>query len=309
MAINYQKRNLIILRCGKKSLHKKWISKIANYDLFLLPYEDFIAKTKINCTLFPVAPGQKWPIISKFIKDNIKLISQYDFIMLPDDDLLITALKLNKLFDQLDKDKPALAQPSLSYKSYFSHFFTLRYPGLYARETSFVEIMTPIFHIEALNALLWTFSLNASGWGLEPLWFKVINSSKFSKCKSKLLIYDNISVTHTRKVGNQNRGINTKEKDCFIEKSELLKKWNIRLIFKIYSFKIKSSIENKIWVKEKDSDFLSIFFHTYNSFKDLINKEKILYVSRRTLIKDLNRAIPLKFKMYVLLRKLNIILK
>ena len=28
---------------------------IANYDLFLLPYEDIIAKTKINCTLFPVA--------------------------------------------------------------------------------------------------------------------------------------------------------------------------------------------------------------------------------------------------------------
>ena len=45
MAINYQKRNLIILRCGKKSLHKKWISTIANYDLFLIPYEDFIAKT------------------------------------------------------------------------------------------------------------------------------------------------------------------------------------------------------------------------------------------------------------------------
>ena len=170
--------------------------------------------------------------------------------MLPDDDLLITALKLNKLFDQLDKDKPALAQPSLSYKSYFSHFFTLRFPGLYARETSFVEIMTPIFHIEALNALLWTFSLNSSGWGLEPLWFKVITSSKFSKCKSKLLIYDNISVTHTRKVGNQNRGI-SKKKRLFIEKSELLKKWNIRLIFKIYSFKIKVVLKIKFGSRKR----------------------------------------------------------
>ena len=77
--------------------------------------------------------------------------------MLPDDDLLITALKLNKLFDQLDKDKPAGTAVSI-LQSYFSHFFTLRFPGLYARETSFVEIMTPIFHIEALNVILWTFS-------------------------------------------------------------------------------------------------------------------------------------------------------
>ena len=223
MEINNKKRNLIILRCGKNSLHKKWININANFDLFLLPYENFIAKTEKNCTLFPLMPGQKWPAISKFIKENIDLVSNYDFIMLPDDDLLITTLKLNKLFNQLNIDKPALSQPSLSYKSYYSHFITVKFPGLYARETSFVEIMTPIFHIEALTSLLWTFSLNSSGWGLEPLWFKVINSTNFSKCKSKLIIYDNISLTHTRKVGGQNRGIGIKDKGPDFERNQLLK--------------------------------------------------------------------------------------
>ena len=69
MEINNKKRNLIILRCGKNSLHKKWIDINANFDLFLLPYENFIAKTEKNCTLFPLMPGQKWPAISKFIKE------------------------------------------------------------------------------------------------------------------------------------------------------------------------------------------------------------------------------------------------
>ena len=78
-------------------LHKKWINKKANYDLFLLPYEKFIAKTEKNCTLFPLMPGQKWPAISKFIRENIDLVTNYDFIMLPDDDLLITVLKLHTL--------------------------------------------------------------------------------------------------------------------------------------------------------------------------------------------------------------------
>ena len=141
---------MIILRCGKNSLHKRWISTGANYDLFLLPYEHFVSKTEKNCTLFPLVAGQKWPAISKFIKDNIKLVSNYDFIMLPDDDLLITTSKLNKLFDQLNIDKPALSQPSILRKLLFT-FFNLKVSGLYARETSFVEIMTPIFHIEALT--------------------------------------------------------------------------------------------------------------------------------------------------------------
>ena len=76
MEINDQKRNLIILRCGKNSLHKKWISTKANFDLFLLPYENFIAKTEKNCTVFPIMRGQKWPAISKFIKENIYLVSK-----------------------------------------------------------------------------------------------------------------------------------------------------------------------------------------------------------------------------------------
>ena len=310
MEINNKKRNLIILRCGKNSLHKKWININANFDLFLLPYENFIAKTEKNCTLFPLMPGQKWPAISKFIKENIDLVSNYDFIMMPDDDLLITALKLNKLFNQLSIDKPALSQPSLSYKSYYSHFITLKFPGLYARETSFVEIMTPIFHIEALTSLLWTFSLNSSGWGLEPLWFKVINSTNFSKCKSKLIIYDNISLTHTRKVGGQNRGIGIKDKDPDFERNQLLKKWNLRLIFKIYSVKINSKIiENKIWVRETDPEFSDIIFKAYTSFKYIMKKEKFLYSSPRHVKFEFNKLISPKTKINLLLKKLNILSK
>ena len=230
--------------------------------------------------------------------------------MLPDDDLLITVLKLNKLFDQLNFDKPALSQPSLSYKSYYSHFITVKYPGLYARETSFVEIMTPIFHIEALNSLLWTFSLNASGWGLEPLWFKVINSTKFSKCEPKLIIYDNISLTHTRKVGAQNRGIGIKEKNPDFERNQLFKEWNLRLIFKIYSLKINSKInENKIWVKETNPKFSDILFKSYDSFKRIIKKEKILYSNPKYLKKEFKKLMSLKIKRYFLLKSLSILSK
>ena len=306
MEINNKKSNLIILRCGKNSLHKKWIDINANFDLFLLPYENFIAKTEKNCTLFPLMPGQKWPAISKFIKENIDLVSNYDFIMLPDDDLSITALKLNKLFNQLNIDKPALSQPSLSYKSYYSHFITVKFPGLYARETSFVEIMSPIFHIEALTSLLWTFSLNSSGWGLEPLWFKIIHSTKFLKCKSILLIYDNISLTHTRKVGGQNRGIGIKDKSPDIERNQLLKEWNLQLIFKIYSLKINSKINvKKIWVRETDPEFLNILFQAYKTFKYIMNKERILYSSPRHIKFEFNRIISPNSKINFLLKRLN----
>ena len=76
MEINNQKRKLIILRCRKNSLHKKLININANFDLFLLLYENFIAKTEKNFTLFSLMPVQKWPVISKFIKENIELVDK-----------------------------------------------------------------------------------------------------------------------------------------------------------------------------------------------------------------------------------------
>ena len=59
-----------------------------------------------------------------------------------------------------------------------------------------------------------------------------------------------------------------KDKDPDFERNQLLKKWNLRLIFKIYSVKINSKIiENKIWVRETDPEFSDIIFKAYTSFK------------------------------------------
>ena len=285
--------NLILLRCGKKSLHKKWINKNANYDLVLIPYEKINYINRLNCTVTETKKGQKWKPIYQYILENFKIILNYDFIMIPDDDLDISYDKLNKLFAQIKFDKPAISQPSLSHKSYYLHAITLNFPNLYARETSFVEIMTPIFNIEALISLFWTFNLNSSGWGLEPLWYKIIKNKKFSNCQSKLIIYDNISVTHTRPVGGQNRGINERDDTPNMELRKILREWNLSFSFKIHSLKVdKKNLYQLNWSFLNEKNFEN---YLVNSSKELVNitKSGVLQNSNLSRIeKELKSLLP-----------------
>lgn len=227
------KDNLVLVRCGKSSLHSNWISKESNYDLILLPYTEIDQKLDEQVQVMPVVAGQKWPAIYAFCLSNLNIIANYEYIFMPDDDLLCTFDVINKLFELVHHDKPAIAQPSLSHSSYFSHFITLQFPGLYARETSFVEIMAPVFHREFLMNAFWTINQNKSGWGAEALWNKVCKTCSFKECNNRQLIYDSVSLCHTRPVNGQSRGLTTGEIGPHREAAITLQRWKVRQFYNI----------------------------------------------------------------------------
>lgn len=65
--------------------------------------------------------GGKWPIISRLIDKNWEIISKYDAVWFPDDDLLVDTNSICKMFDLFSAFDLSLAQPALSMDSYFSH--------------------------------------------------------------------------------------------------------------------------------------------------------------------------------------------
>ena len=185
-------RGLVVLRCGRSSLHWDWLEgPRRNWDLILCPYQDIDARGHD----VRVIPGQKWDGLARFFAE-FRGWRDYDYICLPDDDIATDANTLNVFFDLCERFKIKLAAPALTPNSYFSHPLTMQNTEFLARRTSFVEIMMPCFSTEVFQEALPTFDLSRSGtgFGLDYLWPHMLSYED-------IWTFDEAAVRHTRPVG------------------------------------------------------------------------------------------------------------
>lgn len=185
-------KNLMIARCGSKSLHASWLTgPDRNWDLFLCPYEPIEFGGLEGITI----PGQKWSGLFKLLATN-PFWRSYDFICFPDDDLFAATEVWNGLFDWCARLNAKLAQPALTPESFYSHFITLKNYDFDARATTFVEIMAPCFSRQfledALPMMAW--SRSGTGFGFDVLLPYLLQYKN-------IWIIDAAPVYHTRPVG------------------------------------------------------------------------------------------------------------
>lgn len=185
-------RGLVVLRCGRSSLHWDWLDgPQKNWDLILCPYQDIDARGQAA----RVIPGQKWDGLARFFAE-FNGWRDYDYICLPDDDIATNTHTLNAFFDFCHRFEIDLAAPALTPDSYFSHPITMKNTEFVARRTSFVEIMMPCFSRAFFQEVLPTFGLSRSGtgFGLDYLWPHMLSYED-------TWIFDEPAVHHTRPVG------------------------------------------------------------------------------------------------------------
>ena len=109
-------KNLVIAAVGDSSLHKQWKSGNPAFDLILIYYgnSDLIFFDYSKDVMICIKQnGQKFPLIKSFIETNLELISQYDYVWLPDDDISISADDLNRLFETARTYSLQICQPAL----------------------------------------------------------------------------------------------------------------------------------------------------------------------------------------------------
>ena len=190
------RQNLVLTRVGTRSLHHEWLGASAsrNWDLRLLPFEP-IAPQPPGVAVAGVLPGPKWSGLAELLGEW-DAWREYDYIWLPDDDIRTTAPQINRLFEAARLAELDLFAPALSDASYFAHFDTMRNRRFHGRRVGFVEIMCPGFSREALERLLFTLELSATGWGwgLDSVWPKLLDYRNVG-------VLDGVAVTHTRPVG------------------------------------------------------------------------------------------------------------
>jgi hypothetical protein len=189
--------NLVLARVGASSLHPAWIDldSARNWDLRLVPYQPVPAHPELDCHIGDVVPGPKWTGIREVLKtwDGWR---DYEYVWLPDDDILASQSTINRMFDVARGMNLDLFAPALDEQSHYAHFITMRNARFYGRWTGFVEIMVPGFRRSALESLLFTLDLSDTGWGwgLDSVWPKLLNYANVG-------IIDGASVRHTRPVG------------------------------------------------------------------------------------------------------------
>ncbi len=192
-------RSLIIVRAGRNSLHPEWLGVQPNrdWDLFICPYEEtsFVAAPENGVFLGDVLPGQKWSGLRLLLArwDGWR---DYDYIVLADDDIATTSDNWSAFFAECRASGAMLAQPALSPGSYLYWLITSKNEAFKSRKVTFVEIMMPCFHRDALAQLMPTFALTETGFGFgfDFLWPHLLDYQR-------LFIFDSTAVRHTRPVG------------------------------------------------------------------------------------------------------------
>ena len=186
-------KNLMVVRCGANSLHRGWLEGgERNFDLVLSPYEPVDAG---ELTSYPI-PGFKCDSLYKLFTEN-DFWRAYDYICLPDDDIEADARVWSAFFAACGALKIKLAQPALTPDSHASFLVTMQNVNFVARETNYVEVMTPCFSTAFLAEALSVFPLQRSGWGhgVDLLWTALLGDDS-------AWVVDATAVRHTRAVGS-----------------------------------------------------------------------------------------------------------
>lgn len=196
----YKKDYLLYVQTdGKHNLDLHNVGR--EYDILLCYYSG--SPGDKDAEYYVTHKGTKVSAISSIIHDRPDIFYRYKYILFLDDDVLISARDINKLFETATKNEFKLCQASLSEDSHTGLnvlYNKNNHPGDY-RLVSGVEIMMPLISTDALKFVASIFTMNISGWGLDIKIGLMIRG----KYGEKVAVIDSVTAVH-RGVPNQYHG-------------------------------------------------------------------------------------------------------
>lgn len=192
------RRNLVVVRAGDQSVHPQWLSGgDRNFDIFVSYFGKDEGRYADTADYHENRKGMKWPVIGDLLEMRPELAARYAYFWFPDDDLIADTDTINRMFDFAAAYRLALSQPALTRDSYYTWPLLLQRDDYELRFTRFVEVMAPVMDRDALRVCLPTFGENTSGWGLDWLWPRMLES----RGERAIAIIDATAVRHSRPVG------------------------------------------------------------------------------------------------------------
>ena len=181
---------LVLIRCGAShGLVDDGSDR--NFDIALNLYAPPDQHASKACEYAYSGGINKYKAAKQFL--NGTSLDRFRGVMLLDDDLEISYSQLSRFLDYCWSNGFALAQPSLTLDSSWSHKDLLNVSSSGWRSVRAVEVMCPYFSSSALRLALRTFDLSYSTWGLDYVWPRIISDSP--------VVVDAFTIRHTKSPG------------------------------------------------------------------------------------------------------------
>ncbi len=189
-------RHLVIARVGDNSLHGHWIAggrAARDWDIQLNAFGRQAAALAPGDLPTVVDPGTKLDSLARHLRAMPALLEDYDYILLPDDDLLMGPGDIDRIFAAMRRHDLLIGQPALTPDSHIGHPIFLHCPGFRLRYTDYLEGMACCFRSDYLRQLLPLFERYPSGWGISHLWALLMEAPY-----RRAAIIDEVRMVHTR---------------------------------------------------------------------------------------------------------------
>ncbi len=143
---------------------------------------EFQSLSSVSTILFK-SKGSKWQNLKKFYEHDKGVFTQYDFVLVADDDLVWqTKEDIVRLFETADQYDFWICQPAFSEKGRISHSITVSHGDKSRiRFVNFVEVTCPIFRSDKLNRFLEIYDGELVGWGIDWWYCNVFRANFFRK--------------------------------------------------------------------------------------------------------------------------------
>ncbi|MEC9376229.1 MAG: hypothetical protein VYA80_07670 [Pseudomonadota bacterium] len=164
------KRFLVYTSAGDKSSLRLWLEGRRNFDLWVTAYGNDLNRYKNYADYFEVRKGGKFQNLRKDWLSNREVFAHYDSVLVLDDDIIIDADGISRLFEVLEEYDLTILQPAFLPFGKVSHPVTRQVFGKKLRFVDFIEVTCPLFRRDSLEHFLNEYDGELLGWGID-YWF------------------------------------------------------------------------------------------------------------------------------------------
>jgi hypothetical protein len=218
-------KNLIISAVGDESVHRTWLAQEheRRFDVCLIYFGSHPGRFQEDAKYYFPRRGVKYRLVSDLAQLHPEILSRYERIWCPDDDIAVDTRGINRFFELMEQHSLEVAQPGVEQGD--AAFRALRrHPEYTLRYTRYVEVMCPAFTRGAFERVLPTFTENMSAWGIDCVW-----SSMFAE--QQMAVIDAVGVAHTRPLqsGGVHKLLVAQGIDPQAEYDAMIKKYGLKI--------------------------------------------------------------------------------
>jgi hypothetical protein len=164
------RRHLVFTSAGDRNIVPSWLGPDRDFDLWVVWYGRGADVLQAPADYYLALAGSKFQNLHYCFQHWPALLERYDAILIMDDDIRISAQKINRLFALREHYDLWALQPAFSKFGKISHLITRVRRDCELRFVDFIEMSCPLIRTDKLLDFLRVYDPALVGWGCD-WWF------------------------------------------------------------------------------------------------------------------------------------------